>query len=114
MERFILMADIPFEHAGCNAWAIYNSTNIAAENSKNMHIAEVTIKRDNDGKVSVRLNDDEETICKNKLIGKAEGRRYSYFSQSASDIRSKVTELQKSGREVCGTCVSRFYADGEA
>ena len=114
MERFILMADIPFEHAGCNGWAIYDSTNIVAENSKNMHVAEVTIKRDNDGKVSVYLNDDEETICKNKLISKAKGRQYSYFSQSASDIRSKMAELQNGGHEVCGTCVSHFYADGEA
>ena len=108
------MADIPFEHAGCNGWAIYDSTNIVAENSKNMHVAEVTIKRDNDGKVSVYLNDDEETICKNKLISKAKGRQYRYFSQSASDIRSKMAELQNGGHEVCGTCVSHFYADGEA
>ena len=107
------MADIPFEHAGCNGWAIYDSTNIVAENSKNMHIAEVTIKRDNDGKVSVYLNDDEETICKNKLISKAKGRRYSYFSQSASDIRFKVAELQNDGHEICGTCVSHFHVDGD-
>ena len=108
------MADIPFDHAGCNGWAIYDSTNIVAEYSKNMHVAEVTIKRDNDGKVSVYLNDGEETICKKKLISKAEGRRCSYFSQSASDIRSKMAELQNGGHEVCGTCVSHFYADGEA
>ena len=108
------MAQIQFKDRQCNAWAIYNSTNIVAENSKNMHVAEVAIKRDNDGKVSVYLNDDEETICKNKLISKAKGRRYSYFSKSASDIRSKMAELQNGGHEVCGTCVSRFYADGEA
>ena len=104
------MADIPFDHAGCNGWAIYDSTNIVAENSKNMHIAEVAIKRDNDGKVSVYLNDDKETICGLKLVSRP---TYLYLSKSASDIRSKVTELQNSGREVCGTCVSHFHVDGD-
>ena len=79
-----------------------------------MHIAEVRIERNNDGKVSVYLNDDDETICGEKLISVDEGRHNSYWSKSASDIRSKVTELQNSGHEVCGTCVSHFYADGEA
>ena len=40
------MADIPFDHAGCNGWAVYNSKNIAAGNSKNIHIAEVGIEED--------------------------------------------------------------------
>lgn len=108
------MADIPFDHAGCNGWAIYDSTNIVAENSKNMHVAEVTIKRDNDGKVSAYLNDADETICGEKLISVDDGRQNYYCSKSASDIRSKMAELQNAGHEVCGTCVSHFYADGEA
>lgn len=112
MERFILMADIPFEHAGCNGWAIYDSTNIVAENSKNMHIAEVAIKNNN-GKVSVYLNDDDETICGEKLISVDDGRQNYYCSKSASDIRSKVAELQNDGHEICGTCVSHFHVDGE-
>ena len=40
------MADIPFDHAGCNGWAVYSSKNIAAGNSKNIHIAEVRIEED--------------------------------------------------------------------
>ena len=38
------MAGIPFEHEGCNGWAIYDSSNIAVEKSNNMHIAEVRIE----------------------------------------------------------------------
>ena len=45
-ERIRLMADIPFDHAGCNGWAVYSSKNIAAGNSKNIHIAEVGIEED--------------------------------------------------------------------
>ena len=108
------MAQIPFKHPECNGWAIYDSTNIAAKNSNNMHIAEVRIEEKDKGSVSVYLNDDDETICGEKLISVDEGRHNSYWSKSASDIRSKVTELQNSGHEVCGTCVSHFYADGEA
>ena len=37
-ERIRLMADIPFEHAGCNGWAIYEPQYIDADNGKNMHV----------------------------------------------------------------------------
>ena len=110
MERFILMADIPFEHAGCNGWAIYDSTNIDAEEPKNVHIAEVRIEKQDNGGEVVYLNKNKETICGLKLVSRP---TYLYLSKSASDIRSKVTELQNSGREVCGTCVSHFHVDGD-
>ncbi len=40
------MAGIPFDHAGCNGWAVYSSKNIATGKSKNIHIAEVGIEED--------------------------------------------------------------------
>ena len=108
------MADIPFDHAGCNGWAVYSSKNIAAGNSKNMHIAEVRIEEKDKGSVSVYLNDDDETICGETLISISEGRQNCYCSKSASQIRNKVTELQNNGNEVCGICVSHFHVDTES
>lgn len=108
------MAGIPFEHEGCNGWAIYDRSNIAVEKSNNMHIAEVRIEEKGKGGVSVYLNDDNETICGETLISIDEGRQNCYCSKSASQIRNKVTELQNNGNEVCGICVSHFHVDIES
>ena len=108
------MAEIPIDHKGCNGWAIYDSSNIAAKNSNNMHIAEVRIEEKDNGRVSVCLNDDDETICGETLISISEGRQNCYCSKSASQIRNKVTELQNNGNEVCGICVSHFHVDTES
>ncbi len=105
------MAQIQFKDRQCNAWAIYNSTNIDAEEPKNVHIAEVRIEKQDNGGEVVYLNKNKETICGLKLVSRP---TYLYLSKSASDIRSKMAELQNGGHEVCGTCVSHFYADGEA
>ena len=105
------MAQIPFKHAGCNGWAIYKSQYIDSDNAKNMHIAEVRIEKQDNGGEVVYLNKNKETICGLKLVSRP---TYLYLSKSASDIRSKMAELQNGGHEVCGTCVSHFYADGEA
>lgn len=36
-----------------------------------------------------------------------------FRSTSASEIRSKLADFQNQGYEICGLCVSRFYADPE-
>ncbi len=105
------MTNIPFDHEGCNAWAIYESQYIDAENAHNMHIVEGTIDLDEAGKRQFRPNSGKDTICSLKL--KNGKRQYLFCSNDPSEIRSKVANLQNGGHEVCGTCVSRFYADQE-
>jgi len=63
-----------------------------------------------DGKETVVLNPGRETICGCKL--KPE-RQYSFATKDASKMREKLAFCQNNG-EVCGVCVSHFYADAEA
>lgn len=105
------MGNIPFDHKGCNAWAIYKSQYVDAENAQNMHIVEGEIVVDEAGKRQFCPNFNKDTICGLKL--KNGKRQYYVCSKDPSAIRSKVTDLQNEGHEVCGTCVSRFYVDPE-
>ena len=106
------MADIPFEHAGCNGWAIYEPQYIDADNGKNMHVVEGKITY-RDGKKFFTPNSKLETACRKQNLKKG-NRQYSFASTSDSEIRSTLADSQNQGHEVCGMCVSRFYADGEA
>ena len=105
------MAQIQFEHEGSNGWAIYTSKNIDADNAQNIHVAEGEIKTVN-GERTFTLNKSRETICGEKLISLPKGRRI-LVSADASKIRSQLANLQNEGNEVCGVCVSHFYADSE-
>ena len=106
------MAQIQFEHEGSNGWAIYPSKDIDAENAQNIHVAECEIKTVN-GARKFTLHKSQETICGEKLISHQEGRKNILFSADASEIRSELANLQNGGNEVCGVCVSHFYADLE-
>ena len=106
------MAQIQFEHAGSNGWAIYPSKDIDADNAQNIHVAECEIKTVN-GERKFTLNKSQETICGEKLISLQKERRNILVSADASEIRSKLANLQNGGNEVCGVCVSHFYADSE-
>lgn len=105
------MSEISFKHEKCNGWGIYNSEYIDAEDARNIHVAEGIVEDDlpQDRKFYVNLK--HETICGRKLVDK--DRRVGGFSKCASEIRSKLAKLQNDGNEVCGTCVSHFYADSE-
>ena len=105
------MADIPFDHAGCNGWAVYESQYIDSDNAKNMHVVEGKITY-RDGKKFFTPNSALKTVCKKQNL-KKDKRQYSFASTSASAIRSKLADFQNQGCEVCGTCVSHFYADPE-
>ena len=105
------MAQIQFEHEGSNGWAIYPSKNIDADNAQNIHVAEGEIKTVN-GERKFTLHKSR-TICGEKLISLQKGRRNILVSADASRIRSQLANLQNGGNEVCGVCVSHFYADSE-
>ena len=106
------MAQFQFEHEGSNGWAIYPSKDIDADNAQNIHVAECEIKTVN-GERTFTLHKSQETICGEKLISLQKGRRDILVSADASKIRSLLANLQNGGNEVCGVCVSHFYADSE-
>lgn len=101
------MTQIPFEHEGCDCWGIYESQYIDAEISNNMHVVECR----NSGEKSITPNNELETVCGQKL--NRGNRKHSGKFIDASEIRLKLAQLQNQGNEVCGTCVSHFYADPE-
>lgn len=47
------MGQISFEHEECNAWGLFDKTAIVADNSNNLHVAEVAISVDQNGKKNV-------------------------------------------------------------
>ena len=105
------MAQIPFEHKGCNGWAIYESQYIDSDNARNMHVVEGTITSEG-GNVYFTPNAMLQTVCNRQKL-KGGKKQNSFCSTDASKIRSKLAEFQNQGYEVCGTCVSHFYADPE-
>ena len=107
------MGKITFKHTDCNGWAIYDSQYIDAEEAKNIHVVECKITVDENGKKTFVPNRQLETVCQVKLK-KYISRKCIDFSTEPSEIRLKLTKLQNEGKEVCGTCVSHFYADPKA
>jgi len=105
------MARITFDHSGCNGWAIYESQYIDSDNARNMHVVEGAITSEG-GKVYFTPNTKLKTVCNRQELKKGT-RKYSFCSVKDSEIRSKLAEYQNQGYEVCGTCVSHFYADPE-
>ncbi len=106
------MGKITFEHAGCNGWAIYDRRYIEADEAHNIHVAECKITTNQNGQERICPN--KETICGERLKDSSSGRSNIYHSKDATKIRLKLAELQNEGIEVCGTCVSHFYADPKA
>lgn len=104
------MAQIEFEYNESNGWAIVDSQYIDAENAQNIHVAEGEIVVVNQ-KQKFYLNSKEKTICGEKLV-KGE-KEYLFYSTNPSKIRSALANLQNNKNEVCGICVSHFYADPE-
>ena len=104
------MAKIMFEHKGCDGWAICDSKYIDAKDARNMHVVEGNVINVAEG-VRFRPNADLATICGKKL--KRQERSWAFCSKNPSEIRLMLAALQNKGNEVCGTCVSHFYADPE-
>lgn len=104
------MTPIPFEHEGCDEWGVYESQYIAAEDAKNIHIAEGRSRIDEEGTPVFKVNQQHRTICGERILQK--NGKICVF-QDAMKLRSRLAELQNQGNEVCGTCVSHFYADPE-
>ena len=101
----MVMAQIQFMHRGCNGWAVLDKTTIDALNARNIHVAEVEIASDD----SAKLNGAGKTICGKKL--KCGTLSPILMTSDAGAIRTKLADLQNSGREVCGVCASHFYED---
>jgi hypothetical protein len=105
------MGQIKFEHEECNAWGVFTRQSIDAASAKNMHIAEIKIQADKTGRKTYTLNGDHKTVCGESINDKE--KQLKTYSENASDFRSKLAQLQNDGNEVCGVCVSHFYADPE-
>lgn len=101
------MGKIPFKHPNCNGWAIYKPQDIDVENAKNHHIADGIVNVDD----SFRPNAARETVCGQKLM--PTGTHNVFHTKDPAELRSKLSESQNNGKEVCGICVSHFYADPE-
>ena len=104
------MTQIPFEHAGCDGWGVYESQYIAAEDAKNIHVAEGKFTVNSEGNRVFQVNRAARTICKEHLRPVKRALRHIH---SVAEIRSMLAQLQNQCNEVCGTCVSHFYADPE-
>ena len=96
----------------CNGWAIYDKQYIDCEQPQNIHVVETYVTPEPDGTSSSRPNVGLKTQCGNRTLIKGK-RACIMASTSPVDIRNKLTELQNSGREVCGQCVATFYADDD-
>ena len=104
------MAKIQFVHSGCNGWAACESKYIEGEDPKNIHVLEVTFRRNDAGEMVVVPNSARETCCGNYRL-KSGTWACLYASQNADEMRNKLASLENDGKEVCGRCVAYFYAD---
>ncbi len=104
------MGQIQFEHKGCNAWGLFDKTAIVADNSNNLHIAEIRIV-EKLGEKSYRLNRSNKAVC-GEEIKEHQNQKIPYFDD-VSKLRLRLATLQNEGKEVCGRCVAHFYADPE-
>lgn len=86
---------------------------VDCDDAKNAHVIKVRIDQDEDGHRQFQ-RDSKSTICGEPLSsGKiGDGRvTKTYLKSESKDLRSKLAELQNTGYEICGVCVSHFYAD---
>ena len=86
---------------------------VDCDDAKNAHVIKVRIDQDEEGHRQFQ-RDSKSTICGESLLpGKiGDGRvTNTYLESESRDLRSKLAELQNSRHEICGVCVSHFYAD---
>ena len=88
---------------------------VDCDNAANGHVIDVFIDQDANGKRIWRraLNS---TICQEKLKRdkiKSENvlLEKPYLRTESRDFRIELAKLQNDGNEICGVCVSHFYAD---
>ena len=103
------MGQISFEDEECNAWGLFDKTAIVADNSNNLHVAEVAISVDQNGKKTYKLNRYRKTVCGKAM--KSPQNPIPFYSDSDSAVRLKLARLQNEGTEVCGICVAHFHLD---
>ena len=53
------------------------------------------------------------TNCGQTLVGRNEGREYTFASINLSAVLSELQQIQTDGTEVCGMCVSHLFKDPE-
>lgn len=101
---------ITIKDSGCNGWAAYESQFIEGSGPCNVHVVEVLLEKDTDGKIWATPTVGLGTVCgERKLIsGK---RTYLFATTNLDEMRCELARLQNSGKEICGQCVSCFYAD---
>ena len=49
------------------------------------------------------------TNCGQTLVGRNEGREYTFASINLSAVLSELQQIQTDGTEVCGMCVSHLF-----
>ena len=99
-----------FDHKNCNGWVVIAPTDVDGGDPVNYHVVEVVVARENGKITSVLRNDDNVTMCGDLKV--KPGRHASVvLRETAEEMRSVVAELHNSGKQICGRCVARFYAD---
>lgn len=94
----------------CNGWAAYESQFIEGQSPSNVHVIEVLLKKDEDGKVWATPTASLITLCGNRKLISGK-RTYLFATTSPDEMRRELARLQNSGKEICGQCVACFYAD---
>ena len=105
------MGQIQFEHEECNAWGLFDKTAIVADNSNNLHIAEIAVSSNRNGEITYELNHSNKAVCGEKVNG-SNGQKVRCFDDD-SGLRLLLAILQNEGIKVCGRCVAHFHRDQE-
>ena len=109
------MGRVKVDHVDCGGWAVL-APEYMGETAKNYHILEVkSIYTDDEGKVLCERYNPSNAICKRQANSDWKyTEAFPRTIEGETAIRAYLAKEQSGGKEICGTCVSRFYADPEA
>ena len=95
-------------------YIVVASNCVDCDNAVNGHVIDILVDQDVNGKrYWSRMS--QSTICQEKLkADKIQGKDIltePYLRTESRDFRNALAELQNGDNEICGVCVSHFYAD---
>ena len=93
------MGQIQFEHEECNAWGLFDKTAIVADNSNNLHIAEIAVSSNRNGEITYELNHSNKAVCGEK-VNYPKGQKVRFFHDDSS-LRLLLAILKRSVLEQC-------------
>ena len=99
-----------FDNNGCNGWVVVSPDVIVSDSANNYHVVEVEIKREDGKIVETFRNAKNETMCHGRFV-KNGSHPNIVRAEDAATMRLELAKLQNEGKEICGQCVARFYAD---